>query len=317
MTYRRVTPILLLMLIASLGFGGCGTKQPAPPDNQNSGNTQAARQKPVVKPVQTPERFVLPHPPNGLRPRDGRVRNALADITKNNFSYHNGGIVLSNVNLRVIFWGKSWTSDTAPTAENPRPANVKPIADAARTMVTSNYLTGISEFVSSIGKGTLAGAVTYSTSDPNNSFSEADVENFIKDRIKDRTLPYPDDPNHLYLVVMPKGIKFQYNADGEHWFINYTEDDKPDWKQVHLGFIVNDGQLDSVTVTLAHELVEGVSNAELDAIYGTADSCGSVSGARQCELADACQYEDSDTLGGGTVVTKYWSQKGKSCIAPK
>jgi hypothetical protein len=317
MTYRRIKPLLPIILCALLETSGCGTNQPSPPSNQNTSNTQASNQKSGVKPLQTPERFVLPQPSRRVRPNELHERHELTDTTKNSFSYHSGGIVLSNVNLRVIFWGKSWTSDIAPTTENPRPANVKPLTDAIRTMVTSNYLIGLSEYVSSIGKGALANAVTYSATDPNNSFTEADIENFVKDRIKDRTLPYPDDPNHLYLIVLPKGIKFQYNADGEHWFINYTEDDKPDWKQVHLGFAVNDGQLDSVTVVVSHELVEGVSNAELDAVYGVSESCGSASGTRQCELADACQYESSDNLTGGTVVSKYWSQKGKSCIAAK
>ncbi len=232
----RTPSSLFLLIVVSLSLIGCG-KKPGSLSNQNASELAPAGRKAGEKPLKDAERFL----PTTTERSSFRSQHRNLTETTNIFSYHVRGIVLSNVNLRVVFWGKAWLSDTPPTPENPRPSNAAGVTDATRTMVSSNYITGPSEYQTSIERGTLAAAVKWSTTEPRNGFSEDDIENFVRDRIKDRTLPYPDDPNHLYLIVLPKGIKFQFNADGEHWFINYTEPDKPDFKQVHLGFIVNDG----------------------------------------------------------------------------
>jgi hypothetical protein len=233
----------------------------------------------------------------------------------NSFEYHTGGVVLSNVRLTVMYWGRSWNTRHQPTLENPRPADVNSVAAGVRAAIASHYLNGLSEYVASIGGGTVADQQIFDQYDPPGYFNEATIEQFVVDRINDHRLRGIDNPNHLFLIMMPEGAYFP--ADGEHWAMPYTDPAGRSYN-VHVGFIRNDGNLDDVTITFSHELVESVSNAEMDAVWGSSGSCNpGESGHPQCELADACQYGESANLADGTKVAKYWSQRQGTCVAPQ
>jgi len=233
----------------------------------------------------------------------------------NSFEYHSGGIVLSNVRLTVMYWGRSWNTLHQPTPENPRPADVNSVAAGVRSVIASGYLPGLSEYVASIGRGSIADQQIFNNYEPPDSFNETTIEQFVADRINDHRLRGIDNPNHLFLIMMPEGVYFP--ADGEHWAMPYTDSSGRSYN-VHLGFIRNDGNLDDVMITFSHELVESVSNAEMDAVWGSSASCNpGESGHPQCELADACQYGESSSLPDGTNVAKYWSQRQGACIAPQ
>src|SRR5260370_36735123 len=182
MTPTRIPPCLLLLIVALPSLIGCGTKPESSPSNQNANRLAPSAQKPGEKPLKDRERFVLPTTTDRS---SFRSQHQNLTIT-NNFSYHTRGIVLSNANLRVVFWGKAWLSDTPPTAENPRPSNAAPVTEATRTMVTSNYITGPSEYQSSVGRGMLSAVVKWSSTEPQNGFSGKDIANFVMVRIKDQ-----------------------------------------------------------------------------------------------------------------------------------
>lgn len=235
--------------------------------------------------------------------------------TINSFAYHAGGVVLSNVRLTVMYWGKNWNTLHQPTSENPRPANANSVAAGVRSMIAAGYVPALSEYAASIGAGSIADQQIFDNYEPPSSFNEVTIEQFVVDRILDHRLRGIENPNHLFLIVMPEGAYFP--ADGEHWAMPYTDAAGTSYN-VHLGFVRSDGYLDDVTVTLSHELVEAVSDAEMNAVWGSSDSCNAgESGKPQCEIADACQYGESATLADGTVVAKYWSQKQAACIAPQ
>jgi hypothetical protein len=251
------------------------------------------------------------------------------DLKNNVMSYHDGGVVLPNVELTLIFWGRFWNM---PPPAGSKPVTKDAIVGSARSMLTSGYIGGLTEYKNTIGSGVFKNAVMYADSEPTSHSDlcsmQVQISTVVRMLMDQGRLPKPtlDQPlqNHLYLVVLSPGDLV--GSSGAHWFEGIpnpiTQPDCGTGPQdppfLHIGFIKNETglDLDFVNQTVAHELVEGVSNAELDAIWGKSDNCGAETGSHQCEVADACGGR-SGTLNDGTVVEQYWSQKTKACIAPK
>lgn len=212
----------------------------------------------------------------------------------------NGGTIIQIVKLHLVYWGNAWISNPPP---NPSPGQIDGAAD---TILASSYMTGLTQY-RQIGRGYRSGSTVVSNSNPPNPFSNNDVGNFVGARIQDGTLPPVDLANqNLYMVVMPQGAN-SGGFLGEHSF--FTDANS---HNVHFGWVTNNGNIDTVTEILSHELVESCSDPEGSAILGTAGTCNQ---GGWCEIGDVC-VGNNDRVDG-VAVQRYWSQADGTCIAPQ
>jgi hypothetical protein len=211
------------------------------------------------------------------------------------------GPVIGSVHLQLIFWGSTWSNSPSPSLDS--------IAGAAQSIVSGPYMTGLAQY-RGVGPGTLTGTTLATSSDPPNPFSNQDVESLLSGLLTAGSLPSPATDNALlFLVIVPAGVRSQEDFDGEHSYF--------DWQgtSVHYGWVTHDGQLDSLTTILSHELVESATDPEGTAIVGVPGTCGTRSG--WCEIGDIC--EDCAQCTGvvsGVKVQAYWSDQDQACIIP-
>jgi hypothetical protein len=212
----------------------------------------------------------------------------------------NGGKVLQVMQVQLVYWGAAWTSVTTPA--NP---SSDAITNAVRTMLHSAYMTGLLEY-RGIGRGFLRGATVVGSSNPPNNFTDTQVWNFINGRITAGTLPAPDvDDQTLYVVVMPQGVNpSNVGFVGEHTFGTRGG------QRVPFAWITNNGNLNSITRIISHEIVEAATDPEGSAILGVAGTCTQTG---WCEIGDICS---STQIRDGVTVQSFWSDNAGSCIVP-
>ena len=214
-----------------------------------------------------------------------------------------GGLVLAHAQVRIIYWGTVWGANAALRNQ---------IDGAAKSILSSNYVTALSEYRPNIGAGAVVGSQIYAVGGgPTNNFTDDDVKGVLRQMIGAELLPEPIDDQHLFLVVTPPKISVD-GTWGEHWYFPY---DCRDGKQrtVHYGWVTgaSNFQIGDYSCTLAHELVESITDPEMDAI--TFASCPGVTGT--CEIGDVCSQ--CYTLDDGTVVQNWYSKKQGACLALK
>ena len=207
-----------------------------------------------------------------------------------------GGPVLNQVHVQLIFWGNAW-------ANNPTPS-VTDITNAVTKILAGSYTSALAQY-RGIQPGSLHGTTIVTTSNPPNSFSDSDVSNLISSLISTGTVPAPHTDNQLlYCVIMPVGASSGGNFIGEHTYFRYS-----DGSNAHFAWVMNNGTLDYVTTILSHELVESCTDPEGSAILGTSGTCNQ---GGWCEIGDVC--EGINTVLNGVDVQKYWSQRDHACI---
>jgi hypothetical protein len=121
-------------------------------------------------------------------------------------------------------------------------------------------------------------------------------------------LPPPTNDQHLYLIVTPPGVSVN-GVLGEHWFFVYP-DNAGAGRNVHYGWVTGN-QIGDYTCTMAHELVESITDPEMDGI--TFANCPGVEGT--CEIGDVCNT--CYALPDGTVVQDWYSKQQHRCITPE
>lgn len=207
-----------------------------------------------------------------------------------------GGLVLSAVQVQLVFWGSAWSSATNPSLNH--------VVTAVQTILNSPYMLGLAQY-RGIGLGTLAGTTTITNSNPPNPFSDANVQSFLGSQITARALPSPvGNPQLLYVVIPPSGVPASGPFIGEHSFVGQSG------VNVHYAWVTI-SSLAGLTTIFSHELVESCSDPEGTAITGVAGTCGQ---SGWCEIGDVCQ--STNTVCGVTVQS-YWSQQDHSCIVPR
>jgi hypothetical protein len=219
-----------------------------------------------------------------------------------------GGVILTNVNLQLIFWGSAWSRG------RPTPSDTQ-IENAVINILNGTYMSALSQY-RGIGKGTYRDKVMV-TEDPPNPFSNHDVKDFVNRLITNRTVPKPsEDRQILYCVIVPVGVK---NSDpsgfiGEHDSFQYIDvglGGTATNTQAHFAWLTNNGTLDYVTKIFSHELVESCTDPEGSAILGVDGTC---SQSGWCEIGDVC---NSASRLNGILVQSYWSQTDRACIVPQ
>jgi hypothetical protein len=221
--------------------------------------------------------------------------------------HDNGGPVLENARIQLVFWGNAWAANPAPTP------SANQVATGMTNLLASPYLSALSQYRNNLGQASLRGTTMVTNSNPQNPFSDQNVIDMLTGLLNNGTLPNPLFETVLYMVVMPQGVNNTGSGFiGEHTFFNF---------QVQLGFftvtvpvhfawITNNGTLDSVTTIMSHELVESITDPEGSAILGNAGVCNQ---GGWCEIGDVC-----NTAGrvNGVQVQSYWSDVDDACIIP-
>ena len=217
-----------------------------------------------------------------------------------------GGPVLTHVHVQLIFWGAAWGGATTPSSAA--------VTTAVTNLLAGPYMSALAQY-RGIGRGSLRGTTTVTTSNPPNPFSDGDVGNLVISLINNNTLPEPDeDTQILYCVIMPPNISSGRSSIGEHTYTSFTDTGifDSDTTRAHFAWVMNNGTLDFVTEIFSHELAEACSDPE-----GNAFQIAPSNPTAWNEIGDSgCGCQSQDATLDGIRVQKYWSQRDNACIAP-
>ena len=215
------------------------------------------------------------------------------------------GMILTNVQVQLIFWGSAWANNTSPSAST--------VFNAVQTILSGPYISKLAQY-HRIVKGTMLGKPVIDPSNPPDPFSTDDVAQCILHLIAAGKVSKPEDEQHiLYCVFLPVGVNFnQPGINGEHSYIYHISYNFPldvDLDKMLFAWVMNDGMLDSITTISSHELVESCTDPDGSGIQVTPLDSNSWR-----EIGDV--YEGiSDTLNGVNVQA-YWSQSDGNCVIP-
>ena len=209
-----------------------------------------------------------------------------------------GGLVLTHVNVFLVFWGAVWSQNRTPSFGE--------ITNCTTSILSGPYMSALAQY-RNIGNGTLYGTAQITTSDPPAIFSNDDVGNLLKNLIAAKTLPAPDEVDQiLYVVIMPAGV----NSDQQEVIgIHYTFDEN-----ILCAWVMNNGALDYITTIFSHELVEACTNPMGDGFQLNAPGHCMANPFNWCEIGDIC--EANTGVVNGVVVQAYWSESDGACVVP-
>jgi hypothetical protein len=208
----------------------------------------------------------------------------------------NNGPIINSPHVVLVFWGANWGNGTAVPAAATVQSNV-------RSIITSFYLPDLSSYRPAFNNGNIDRTVTITTSSPAASFTGANVATMLQTNINNGTLPRPSaDANYLYLVVAQNGTSSP-GANGAHSFA--TDDQNT---RFHYGWTTNNGNIDFVSNTLSHEIVEAMTDPESDAIQVDPRSSSNWN-----EISDGTAQNFSGWYQG-VQMQSYWLQSRKAYI---
>lgn len=206
------------------------------------------------------------------------------------------GMILTNVQVQLIFWGSAWADNTSPSAST--------VFNAVQTILAGPYMSKLAQY-RGIAEGTMPGKLVIDPSNPPDPFSTDDVAQRILHLIAAGKVPKSEDDQHiLYCVFLPVGVSFdQPNINGIHSFIYHVSYNFPldvDLDKVLFAWVMNDGTLDSMTTIFSHELVETCTDPDGNGFQVT-------------PLDPNSWHEIGDMLNG-VKVQAYWSQSDGNCV---
>lgn len=233
-----------------------------------------------------------------------------------------GGLLLTNVEVIVIFWGSYWSSTT------PAPAvSSATYLQAFTGIVTGPYTSRLNQY-RGVGPGTIIYNEIYdgATNAPFSGYADSDVVNLLNARFQNNAaMPEPvSGHNRFYAVVSPPGLNNSLSSDaGQHQsFVYNGVRAYYCWVDTPTGAneLTNNN---SVTKVFSHEFVEALTNPQVDISFGTlagngikANGTGISDGSN--EIGDTCnsQHAVIDMNGVQCTVQAYWSKEDNACILP-
>jgi hypothetical protein len=208
-----------------------------------------------------------------------------------------GGPVITNAAVDLIFWGSGWNSATTYRTQ---------ITNSVGTIMNSPYLSGLSQY-RGVSNGSLLRTDTITSTSPGTTFTDAQVQTFVRSNINSGVLPGPGTSGGqiLYMIIPQPGSSTGTSVLGQHG----TDVANPG--RYHYGWTVdfNTSYLDGVTNVYSHELVEAVTDAEVN--YRTAFYVPSTLD----EISDGVAQSYSYRLNG-VLVQSYLSQQDHAYIGP-
>jgi hypothetical protein len=220
----------------------------------------------------------------------------------------NGGPVLTNVEVVVIFWGSYWASTSPPPT-----VSSDTFYECFTGIVTGPYMTGMKQY-RGVGPGTMLGKFVNTTPpDPGNPYTNAEVVTMITTYLQNNpSVPAPlAGHNRFYAVVTPPTLSNSAGGEGEH--LNFTYNGV----QAFYAWITDDGNgltepsSNGVVNTFSHELAEACTDPLLTSFLTSGGDGGD-------EIGDACNNEYAIVQMNGVTcnVQTYWSAADNACIIP-
>jgi hypothetical protein len=185
--------------------------------------------------------------------------------------------VITNVHPYLVFWGNGWNNAAGTTLRNN-------ILHAVDGLLSSRYLTSLSEYRQGLGPGIRTGAVVETDSNPGPVFNPFDVTGMLTWGMRPGG-PIPDpfwnpDPSWLYFVIPQPGSSLQsclgFPCRGYHFGSIYPA--PVPWPPFVMptpyiyAVTSNDGTMDGVMGILSHELVESVTDPDGTGIHNSLGS---------------------------------------------
>ncbi|HEV2954441.1 MAG TPA: hypothetical protein VG015_10135 [Candidatus Dormibacteraeota bacterium] len=222
------------------------------------------------------------------------------------FANPGNGPVIGNVDVQIVFWGREWGG--AP------PVDPAVIRNSVYYIVNGPYMSRLTQYGCN-ATGRIRGVTFVTNSDPPKLFKDADVSTFVIGLIDNETLPEPDADWDMFVAVfMPTYSQYgPGGAAGAHGSVLWSDYDlfDVDNDRARFAWIGNPGNIDSITTTFSHELVEACTDP--DPFTSPAWRQTPCSNPTLCEIGDVCR---STARVNGVQVQAYWSVQDNSCVIP-
>ncbi len=221
---------------------------------------------------------------------------------------YQGGMLLSNVQVVLLFWGNAWLQTQQKLIsqylylffEN---VVTSPLIDQLKEYSVPQY---------SIGHGSVSKSVTIPHQNISPIVADLYIQNVIHQQIASGNVPAPT-ANTLYFFFVPSGVKVEngiefscFNFCGYHGNIGtslfYAVIPYPDCHTCLGNFSVND----ALTIIASHELCEAIT----DPIPGT----GWVNVSSRNEIGDLCSWQTKDLPNTNYTVQREWSNNANGCV---
>jgi hypothetical protein len=245
-----------------------------------------------------------PATPSGITEDNGLILatyNLSADAQPTDSVHNEGGALILQAQLELVFWGTAWQTAIGPSASD--------VVNAVTAILGSPYLLGLMQY--GFQSAAVRGSTIVTSPAPPANYSFDDVGNLVWSLIDDGKFPEPDDDGGriLYMVFMPPGTTPPSDFRGAH--SDPSDYDFPaDVDYAWVGY-VSYGTLDYITDVFSHEFVETITNPEphdpawvMNRIINKGN-----------EIGDACN-NTVDRLDG-ILVQAYWSERQKACVIPR
>jgi hypothetical protein len=237
-----------------------------------------------------------------------------ADHSLPGFSVQNhGGSVGSGIPVELLFWGDWWNSSEGIARRDLYITRVQAV-------LASNYFSELAQY--GIAKPHWRGAKVVTDPEPLSAFHNDDDQQSVPDLIDalidDDVFPDPDDEKIAFVVFMAKGFTQTTGANGAHMNdYNYTFPWDKDWFWVawvrYFGDPTGKDQNPEDAIrTFTHELVEMLSDPEVDAWYTNNPQTGEIGDAGATPKGGAKQA----AWVNGAHVQAYWSNQHGATVIP-
>jgi len=230
-------------------------------------------------------------PPTTLTGSGGECRSQ--DGIVQHFS-DNGGSVVTDPRVVLIFWGSAWSSSTA----SPSMGQAK---QAIESILSAGYMSRLAQY-RRIRRAKLL-ATHLHPENPPNPFTDDQLVGMITGLISSGAVPSSGN-DIIYFGLTPEGVRSKDHLD-DVGFHDYNG-------SFLFGWIGNDGTLTSLNSTpkvFSHELAEACSDPIPGDGIVVEDSCGN-----NAEISDVCN--STIQVINGVAICSYWSERDKSCVLP-
>jgi hypothetical protein len=244
-----------------------------------------------------------------------------------NSTKDDGGLVLTNIEVVVVFWGSFWSKTSPP----PSP-NSDTYYKAFVGVVTGPYMTRLRQY-RGVQPGTMLGKFINDTApDPVDKYSDQNVSDMLVKLFQSNSnVPAPvDGHSRFYAVITPPGINNaltyapppQGPLAGQHQTFTYP----PNGITSFYAWVDTDGTLEGSNGAIkvfSHELVEAATDPNVSTQIGEGGIFveGTQANGKPVnddEIGDTCNSRVAIVQMNGVQcsVQCYWSAADKACVLP-
>ena len=227
-----------------------------------------------------------------------------------------GGPILRQMQVDLIFWGHHWSD---PGANQTLRTNVQ---DTVNAILNSPYFDGLSQYRGII-HGSLLRTDTITTTDPPARFTTdfgGDVSTFVGNNINNNTLPSPNGQILYFVVPQPGSTPSDCNGCGGRHLAATASGNRV--FPYGLTGNPNGVSIDTLSVTISHELAEAATNPEWNiTINGVSQAAFHVPGSNGDEIGDGepdgryvYRVHDAFAPQHSALVQAYLSQRDHAYI---